>query len=254
MNPIITITRTLIGTEETNAVNARELHSVLEIKKDFSSWIKTQIVSLKLEENVDYISLTQKGEREIGATIRKEYILTIDTAKHIAMASRSRKGKEVRAYFIEVEKQYRNNMMVQQTDQGQVMQAVLHSLQNIGEVIQTLGMQMERLDRRLRIYEEMEQHRREKARLRAQRYATGNGLVTASYEGRRMQFVKLVQAILKETTAPLNQSKLLIKAGYRRDDKTARKWLDEGIGIYWRVEVQKRHLIYSIIDVEQEVA
>ncbi len=111
MNPPITITTQIIGTEETNAVNAREVHKALEIKKDFSSWIKGQIESLGLEENVDYMVFTQKGENLSGGRPGTEYILSIDAAKHIAMASRSAKGKAVRAYFIEVEKEYRHQAM-----------------------------------------------------------------------------------------------------------------------------------------------
>ena len=108
MNTPITITTQIIGTEETNAVNAREVHKALEIKKDFSSWIKAQIEGLGLEENVDYTKLTQKGELSKTGQWMVEYILTLDAAKHIAMASRSTKGKAVRAYFIEVEKRYRH--------------------------------------------------------------------------------------------------------------------------------------------------
>jgi len=107
MKQIIEITKQIIGNEETNAVNARDLHGALEIKRDYSTWIKAQIKSLSLEENTDFVSFTQKGEREIGATIRKEYALTLDAAKHIAMASRTERGRQVRAYFIEVEKKFR---------------------------------------------------------------------------------------------------------------------------------------------------
>ena len=116
MDALIPIETTVIGTEEVNAVNGRELHGALEIKKDFSDWIKVQISSLGLEENVDYIVFPQKGENPIstqkegysvGGRPSIEYILTLDAAKHIAMASRSARGKAVRAYFIEVEKRYR---------------------------------------------------------------------------------------------------------------------------------------------------
>ena len=247
MNTPITITTQIIGTEETNAVNAREVHKALEIKKDFSSWVKAQIESLGLEENVDFVSLTQKGEREIGATIRIEYILTLDAAKHIAMASRSAKGKEVRAYFIEAEKRYR--IGVANVTQQPIMEAVLESLHNIGQVVSALGMQMERLDRRLQIYEEKEIYRREKARLRASRNG-GSYLIGSAYESRRKQFIALIQSILRETEASLNQSQLLIAAGYRKDDKTARKWLGEGIGIYWRVEPIRNQLIYTLLQID----
>lgn len=86
------------------AVSARELHNFLEIGKDFSSWIKVQIDRCDLVENIDYQSFTQKGEREIGGTIRIEYALTIDAAKEVSMMSQSEKGKQARRYFIECEK------------------------------------------------------------------------------------------------------------------------------------------------------
>ncbi len=83
------------------AVNARELHEKLEIKQDFSGWIKAQIVRADLIENIDYLTLTEKRERQTLI----EYIVSIDASKNIAMLSQSAKGKEVRAYFIECEKQ-----------------------------------------------------------------------------------------------------------------------------------------------------
>lgn len=102
MNEIIKISSEVIGTEKTNSVNARELHQVLDIKKQFTHWIDIQINSLGLEKNVDYIVYEVKG----NGRPQKEYIITTDTAKHISMASRTSKGKEVRNYFIQIEKEY----------------------------------------------------------------------------------------------------------------------------------------------------
>ncbi len=102
MSEIIKISSEVIGTEKVNSVNARELHQVLEIGKDFSNWINAQINSLGLEKNVDYIVYEVKG----NGRPQKEYIITTDTAKHISMASRTSKGKEVRNYFIQIEKEY----------------------------------------------------------------------------------------------------------------------------------------------------
>ncbi len=102
MNEIIKISSEVIGTEKTNSVNARELHQVLDIKKQFSDWINIQITSLGLEANVDYIVYEVKG----NGRPQKEYIIATDTAKHISMASRTVKGKEVRNYFIQIEKEY----------------------------------------------------------------------------------------------------------------------------------------------------
>lgn len=101
MKTLINITKELIGIEKVNSVYARELHKTLEIKKQFSDWITHQIKPLGLEENMDYIIYTKKVEK--GRSL-KEYIITQDRAKHISMASRTVKGKEVRNYFIEIEK------------------------------------------------------------------------------------------------------------------------------------------------------
>lgn len=106
MSEIIKISSEVIGTEKVNSVNARELHQVLTIEKQFSNWIDYQIKSLGLEKNVDYIVYEEKVKAGIGFTTKKEYIITTDTAKHISMASRTAKGKEVRNYFIQIEKEY----------------------------------------------------------------------------------------------------------------------------------------------------
>jgi len=106
-----------------DTVNARDLHVRLEIKKDFSSWIKNYLEDF--QENRDYLTFTQKvvcknGVR--GASIKIEYFLTIDTAKNIAMMQRTPQGKKIREYFIEIEKQYQNsfnisyNALAQHTD------------------------------------------------------------------------------------------------------------------------------------------
>jgi len=106
MQELIKISQELIGAETVNSVNARELYETLEIKKEFATWIKSQIKSLGLEENIDYITFNTTVKRKTGASIRKEYIITTDTAKHISMASRTAKGKEVRTYFIAIEKEF----------------------------------------------------------------------------------------------------------------------------------------------------
>lgn len=100
MSALIEIKKELIGTENINSVNSRELYENLEVKKRYSDWIKYQITSLGLEENIDYLTNHKKVNRQTLV----DYIITLDTAKHIAMASRTEKGKEVRKYFIEAEK------------------------------------------------------------------------------------------------------------------------------------------------------
>ena len=83
-------------------VNARGLSQFLEIKKDFSDWIKTQIERLDLVENQDYHI---QGETiGIKQNARFEYFLEVDIAKEVAMISHTERGKQARKYFIECEK------------------------------------------------------------------------------------------------------------------------------------------------------
>ncbi|QMC04580.1 antA/AntB antirepressor family protein (plasmid) [Escherichia coli] len=85
-------------------VNARDLHEALEIGWDFSTWIERQLGDFK--ENQDFIIFHKKVEKSKGRPM-KDYALTLDTAKHICMMARCEKGRQLRQYFIEVEKQFR---------------------------------------------------------------------------------------------------------------------------------------------------
>lgn len=85
---------------EANVVSARELHTALEVQTDFSDWCK-RMFEYGFTENQDY-SLLKIGER--SAHNKTDYLLTLDTAKEIAMLQRTPIGKQVRNYFIEKEK------------------------------------------------------------------------------------------------------------------------------------------------------
>ena len=85
-------------------VSARELHNFLECKRDFSNWIKDRIEKYGFIENQDFEVFNNFGENPNGGRPLKEYALTIDTAKEIAMVEGNEKGKQARRYFIECEK------------------------------------------------------------------------------------------------------------------------------------------------------
>ena len=88
-------------------VNARDLHAFLEVKKDFSNWIKKQIERARLVEGRDFVVITGSPKRANGEFNPKpsvEYHLTIEAAKHVAMMSGCDKGFEVRDYFLECER------------------------------------------------------------------------------------------------------------------------------------------------------
>lgn len=88
-------------------INARELWEALGSKQEFANWIKNRIESYGFQEDSDYCSFDKIVKRTTGATTRKEYLLTMDTAKEIAMVENNEKGRMVRRYFIEAEKRYR---------------------------------------------------------------------------------------------------------------------------------------------------
>lgn len=100
---LVKIERSQIDGQSVQTVNARELHGYLGVGKDFSNWIKAQIKRADLVEGVDYVVLALLGD-PMNPKPAREYALTLDSAKNIAMLSGTAKGKEVRAYFIECER------------------------------------------------------------------------------------------------------------------------------------------------------
>ncbi|EAO5737915.1 phage antirepressor Ant [Salmonella enterica] len=98
----------VINNEPTLLCNARDLHAFLGAGKHFASWITERIEQYRFFENQDYIIASQNREAKIrGGHNRKDYHLTLDTAKEVAMVERNEKGRQIRRYFIECEKQLR---------------------------------------------------------------------------------------------------------------------------------------------------
>lgn len=54
----------------------------------------------------------------------KEHIIKLDTAKEMAMLERNEKGKQVRRYFIEVEKRYKENLLATPKDYPSALRAL----------------------------------------------------------------------------------------------------------------------------------
>jgi anti-repressor protein len=113
----------------TQVVSARELHTFLEARRDFSNWIKDRIKKYELIENQDYTTFAKKGEFE-NQTVRIEYALTLDCAKELAMVEGNDKGKKARKYFIECEKKLKETPKL--TREQLFQQAFLES-QNLVE-------------------------------------------------------------------------------------------------------------------------
>ncbi|CTS14606.1 antA/AntB antirepressor family protein [Escherichia coli] len=96
-----------ISNEPTLLVNARDLHGFLEVGKDFSNWIRARLNEYGFVENLDYILFSPNLAKTPGRR-RKDYHLTLDTAKELAMVERNEKGRQIRRYFIACEKKLRN--------------------------------------------------------------------------------------------------------------------------------------------------
>ncbi|MGL5713970.1 MAG: antA/AntB antirepressor family protein, partial [Paraclostridium sp.] len=91
-------------------VSARDLHNLLEIKKDFSDWIKTYISNdiYGFEKNLDYTTFEGNSTKSTPRP-RIEYLLTTDMAKQLCMLSKVEKGREARKYFIACEKKLKES-------------------------------------------------------------------------------------------------------------------------------------------------
>ncbi|HFP3639826.1 TPA: antA/AntB antirepressor family protein [Escherichia coli] len=97
-----------ISNEAALLCNARDLHEFLEVGKDFSNWIRARLNEYGFVENLDYILFSPNLAKTPGRR-RKDYHLTLDTAKELAMVERNEKGRQIRRYFIECEKKLRED-------------------------------------------------------------------------------------------------------------------------------------------------
>lgn len=96
MNEILTINYE----SENPTVSARELHEKLHIDSNFTTWFK-RMCEYGFEEGKDFFP---KLEESTGGRPSKEFEIQIDMAKQICMIQRSPEGKQIRQYFIDLEK------------------------------------------------------------------------------------------------------------------------------------------------------
>ena len=88
---------------EQPTVSARDLHDALGIKERFSLWFSRY--SDCFEKDEDFTSVGKPTVVNNGAQIMLvDYSITVDMAKHISMMTKTKKGKLIRQYFIDLEK------------------------------------------------------------------------------------------------------------------------------------------------------
>jgi anti-repressor protein len=90
-----------VGSETIPTVNARELHTFLEVKTAFKDWIARRIEDFCFVKEQDFCSFLSESA---GGRPTKEYALTLDMAKELSMVERNAKGKQARQYFIDCER------------------------------------------------------------------------------------------------------------------------------------------------------
>ncbi|QOJ19962.1 MAG: antA/AntB antirepressor family protein [Gammaproteobacteria bacterium] len=93
-----------ISNHSVQLCNARDLHYFLAVGRDFSHWIKDRIEQYGFIPNEDYsLNLANRSDGKAGKR-RTEYHLTLDMAKELAMVENNEKGRQIRRYFISLER------------------------------------------------------------------------------------------------------------------------------------------------------
>ena len=125
-------------------VNARDLHGMLEVKAEFSHWIKRRITQCKFEENFDYVVFVKKDENLKGGRPTTEYIISVDMTKHLGMMERNGKGHEIRKYYIEQEelaRQMQSGLQVQIAKLWLEIEQMTNALSACGRFLSVNGKQ-----------------------------------------------------------------------------------------------------------------
>ncbi|AQX19897.1 antA/AntB antirepressor family protein [Bartonella sp. WD16.2] len=135
MNTLITISEQVIDQETVQTVNARELHAFLEVTSKFADWITERINQYEFVENQDFVCFPILGSKGRGGHNRKEYHVTLDMAKELAMVERNEKGKQARQYFIECERKAKQPLdLVSALQNPLTIRQLLLPIDNVAEV------------------------------------------------------------------------------------------------------------------------
>ena len=101
VNELVPVYETSTGEK---VVYGSELHTVLGAPSVYREWVKRRLTDIDAVDKEDFEGVeisTPSGQT------KKDHIIKLDTAKEMAMLERNEKGKQVRRYFIQVEKKYK---------------------------------------------------------------------------------------------------------------------------------------------------
>ena len=99
MNELINVT---LNDSHEPVVSGRQLHEALGVNSRYTTWFD-RMKEYGFTEGQDFLPNLGKSTGGRQAT---DHIIKLDMAKEIAMIQRTDKGKEVRQYFIQVEKDF----------------------------------------------------------------------------------------------------------------------------------------------------
>ncbi|MGQ7497747.1 phage antirepressor KilAC domain-containing protein [Streptococcus suis] len=99
MNEIININ---VNDNQEPVVSGRQLHEALGVNSRYTTWFE-RMTEYGFVEGQDFLPNLGKST---GGRQAVDHIIKLDMAKEIAMIQRSDRGKQVRQYFIQVEKDF----------------------------------------------------------------------------------------------------------------------------------------------------
>lgn len=119
---------------EQPTVSARDLHEQLNIESNFTTWFK-RMCEYGFEEGRDFFP---KMEESTGGRPSKEFNVSVDMAKQICMIQRSPEGKQIRQYFIDLEKAWNTPEQIM----ARALKMANHSIESLKGRCKFLGEQV----------------------------------------------------------------------------------------------------------------
>lgn len=141
-NELVPVYETSTGEK---VVYGSELHAVLEVKSNYRDWSKNRLNDCEAVENEDFESFAKNLAK--GGRPQIDHLIKLDTAKEMAMLERNEKGKQVRRYFIQVEKKYKEKSTDLSDLSVELQAIIMHD-----KKIQRIETRMDRLEFDIPLY------------------------------------------------------------------------------------------------------
>jgi len=138
--------------------DARTLHAFMQVKRDFTNWIKGRIRKFHFVAGVDFIEIENLSSPDLASSKSRaqkltDYHLTLDMAKELSMVENNDMGRQARRYFIACEAAVITPVPAAHaritTAQAQHLKELVHLVAESGR--QTYGETWERLHRKMKV-------------------------------------------------------------------------------------------------------